>query len=119
MKNFIGAFLIACGLALGLFTFGCDSKTLDANTIYFFTKPGCPYCDKASAYIKQMHPNVSVEYKNVKEVSARDLMLACAEKFDLPTNQLGTPLICMGNNYILGWGTEAPTKFEKALKELQ
>ena len=120
MKNFIGAILIVCGLALGLFTFGCDSTArLDAKTIYFFTKPGCPYCEKASDYIKQQHPNLSVEYKNVKEISARDLMLSCAEKFKLPTNRLGTPLICMGDNYLLGWGPDASVEFEKALKALQ
>lgn len=120
MKNFIGGVLIACGLALGLFTFGCDSKAqLDPKTIYFFTKPGCPYCERAEDYIKQKYPNLSVEYKNVKEISARDLMLACADKFNLPTNQLGTPLICMGDNFLLGWGDGAPTKFEKALKALQ
>lgn len=120
MKNFIGAVLIACGFALGLFTFGCDSRTrLDAQTIYFFTKPGCPYCEKAEEYIKQKHPGLSVEYKNVKEISARDLMLSCAEKFNLPRNRLGTPLICMGDNYLLGWGSAAPAEFEKALKALQ
>ena len=112
--------LILFGLVLGVFTFGCDSKVqLDAHTIYFFTKPGCPYCDKANDYIKQIHPDIAVEYKNVKEISARDLMLACAEKFDLPTNRLGTPLICMGNNYILGWGADTPAKFEQALKAME
>ena len=120
MKNFIGGVLICLGIALGFFTFGCSGETtLDANTIYFFTKPGCPYCDKASDYIKQKYPDLAVEYKNVKEVSARDLMLVCAEKFNLPTNQLGTPLICMGNEYLLGWGPDAPTKFEKALKTMK
>jgi glutaredoxin len=120
MKNFIGGVLIACGLALGLFTFGCDSKAqLDPKTIYFFTKPGCPYCERAEDYIKQMHPSLSVEYKNVKEISARDLMLACANKFNLPKNKLGTPLICMGDNYLLGWGPNAGAEFEKALKALK
>ncbi|MBR5130697.1 MAG: glutaredoxin family protein [Alphaproteobacteria bacterium] len=120
MKKFIGIALIGCSLVLGLFTFGCDSSVhLDAKMVYFFTKPGCPYCEKAEDYIKQMHPNLSVEYKNVKENSARALMLACAEKFNLPTNKLGTPLICMGDNYLLGWGDGASAKFEKALKALQ
>ena len=120
MKNFIGGVLICLGIALGFFTFGCSGEaTLDANTIYFFTKPGCPYCEKAEDYIKQKHPDLAVEYKNVKEVSARNLMLVCAEKFDLPTNQLGTPLICMGNEYLLGWGPKAPDQFERALKAMK
>lgn len=120
MKNFVGIVLIVCGLILGLFTFGCDSKPqLNENVIYFFTKPGCPYCDKASDYIKQMHPELAVIYKNVKENSAKELMLECAKKFKLPTNQLGTPLICMGNNYILGWSDHSASLFERALKTMK
>ena len=46
-------------------------------------------------------------------------MLVCAEKFDLPQNRLGTPLICMGNNYILGWSEKAPATFEAYLKSMK
>ncbi len=120
MKNAVGGILICLGVALGIFTFLQNNATvLDEQTIYFFTKPGCPYCERAESYIKQTHPNLTVEYKNVKEASAMRLMSACAEKFNLPQNRLGTPLICMGNSHILGWSQTAPAEFERALKTMK
>ena len=92
---------------------------LDSDKIYFFTKPNCPYCQRAEAYIKEKHPNLKVEYKNVNIQRNRVLFSQCARKFDIPQSQLGTPLICMGDNVLLGWSEKHRVKFEEIIKNFK
>lgn len=44
--------------------------------------------------------------------TGRDLFMQCVKKFDLPHKDIGTPLICMGDNYLIGWSEEEAKKFD-------
>ena len=50
---------------------------------------------------------------------SRKLFEKCAEKFNIDKRELGTPLICMGNNYILGWSKNAGIQFDSYLARMK
>ena len=73
MKNFIGGVLICLGIALGFFTFGCSGETtLDANTIYFFTKPGCKD-DELLSEISEIHQALQAHHEVKTKVDTNHL----------------------------------------------
>ena len=55
-----------------------------------------------------------MEHKNNLE-----LFIKCADKFRLDKRSLGTPLICIGNNYILGWNRDNEKKFDEYIIQFQ
>ena len=107
-------YLLFVFLPLFLILAGCTD--LKDNKIYFFTKDGCPYCQKAENYISQNHPNVKIEYKDISKNTNYILFKKCAQKFKISKSHLGTPLICMGDDYILGWSEKSKEKFHKLIK---
>ena len=115
MKFFTGL-IVSLGILLGVTACG-QSVQLDPNKIYFFTKNGCPHCERAEQYIRSTYPTVTVTYQNVADSESMDLLLACADKFDLDKNRLGTPLICMGDQHFLGWSDENKAGFDKAVQK--
>ena len=95
------------------------AKTADMqlNKVYLFTKKGCPYCTQAVSYIKQNHPDFQIEILDILESETnRNMAIACANRFGIPLNRLGTPLICMPDDVILGWGGDAPKHFDDYVK---
>ena len=107
-------YLLFVFLPLFLIFTGCAD--LKEDQIYFFTKEGCPYCKKAESYISQNHPNIKIEYKDVSKKSNYILFKKCAQKFKIAQKHLGTPLVCIGNNYILGWSDKSKEKFNNLMK---
>ena len=101
-------------LPLFLILTGCTE--FKDNQIYFFTKDGCPYCEKAENYISKNYPNVKIEYKDISKNTNYILFKKCAQKFKIPKSHLGTPLVCIGNNYILGWSDKSKEKFNNLMK---
>lgn len=89
------------------------SDKIDDKTIYFFTKDNCPYCKEAEEYITKNHKNLKIEFKNISNQENINLMIECADKFEIDKRSVGTPLICMGQHYILGWNEESQNKFDK------
>ena len=113
MKN-ISKFFVAGISCIALLT-ACskdDANKLDPNKIYFFYQSTCPHCHHALEYINRSAPDVSLEMVSI-DGPGRDLFLQCVEKFDLPRNAIGTPLICMGDNYLMGWSPEYEIKFDE------
>ncbi len=96
---------------------GCDNDAksekiaLEDNKIYFFYYNGCPYCHHALEYIDKKYPNLSISMVNIYNDGGYELFSACASKFKLGRN-IGTPLFCMGENYLMGWSKASETEFD-------
>ena len=69
-----------------------------ADEIYFFYSNSCPHCHEALEYINGKYPD-----------------LKCAQKFKLG-KRIGTPLFCMGDNYLMGWAPEYEAKFDSYVR---
>lgn len=84
---------------------------LAADKVYFFTYKNCPHCKLADRYIKRQHPALKVEKIEISGVENTLLYLECAAKHGLGESA-GTPLFCIGKNFIQGWNDEAPRRFD-------
>lgn len=84
---------------------------LAEDTVYFFTYKNCPYCKLADKYIKQHHPTLKVEKIEISGVENTLLYLECAAKHGFGESA-GTPLFCIGKNFIRGWDGDAPRRFD-------
>lgn len=88
---------------------------IDNGKIYFFFSETCPHCHDALRYIKQAHPDLHFTMVDVADPQGYKLFVKCARKFKLGHN-IGTPLFCMGNNYLMGWAPEYETRFDQYTK---
>ena len=105
---------LLCVLVASLFLTSCGSK--DPHNIQFFTHEGCPYCEKALKYIQINYPKLPIQ---VLEIGSEENMVKfaqCAQRFRLDRNNLGTPLICFDNHYIMGWSPENQKLFNEYIK---
>lgn len=100
-------------LAIVLFGFNAvaDDELAD-DKIYFFTHAGCPYCEMAESYITQNIPDVAIETVSIDKPGGFYLFKKCAEKFKLGRN-VGTPLFCIGDEYIMGWSEDNQQRFDE------
>lgn len=113
MKKILSLLLI-----IPLFLGACSSKEdelLDSDKVYFFYSNSCPHCHHALDYINQKYPNLQLSMINVGSPEGYDLLVRCAQEFKLG-NQIGTPLFCMGDKYIMGWSQEHEVKFDEYIK---
>lgn len=85
------------------------------NKIYLFYSDGCPHCKDAEAYLAQNYPNLKMERLNVRTRHGYDMFVKCVKKFDLG-REVGTPLFCMGDKYLMGWDNTYPDKFKSYVK---
>lgn len=85
------------------------------DEIYFFFSNGCPHCHEALTYINAKYPNLKMAMVNVANPEGYTLFVKCAQKFKLG-NRIGTPLFCMGDNYLMGWADEYAPKFDAYVK---
>ena len=118
MKKLIALALIFIpSVALAQMTYFDPTHRIDDEHIYFFTQSMCPHCNHAAAYITENYPDLKIEYLEITDPKNQDSFIACADKFYLNKRQLGTPLICMGQHYILGWSQEEQNKFDVYVKD--
>ncbi len=95
---------------------GCNNQEspvqpkIDESKIYFFYHDKCPYCHDALDFLNTNYPDLPITMVNVYNDGGFDLFKHCADKFKLGPN-IGTPLLCMGDNYIMGWSKDTPQKF--------
>ena len=94
-------------------------RTIDTNisndVIYFFFAESCPHCHDALAYINRKYSALNMILVDVAKPKGYDLFVKCAQKFNLG-NRIGTPLFCMGGNYLMGWAPEYEAKFDEYAK---
>lgn len=112
--------LICCAGALLLTACGKknDVTALSEQEIYFFYQEGCPHCHTAAEYIKENHPNLKVKSLDIAMPGNHRLFQQAARTYKLGIT-VGTPLICFGEHYLMGWGDDAPKKFEMYVKKYE
>ncbi len=113
MKNILRIFafvlcLTACNKPQDEFTFAPDK-------VYFFYANSCPHCHDALDEINKKYPKLSLSMINVANNQGYELLLKCAQKFNLG-NRIGTPLFCMGDKYLMGWSPEIAKQFDRDIK---
>lgn len=109
-------FFSICAAAVFFLTACKDENSLvyqSADQIYFFYQESCPHCHTAAKYIKQTYPNLAIKGYDIKMPGNQRLMMQAVNDYKLKTNEVGTPLICMGKNYIMGWNEEKQNEFDK------
>lgn len=97
-----------------VFLSGCVQKTMQPIT--FFTHEGCPYCEKALQYIHLNYPKLPMQVLEIGNEQNMIKFVQCAQKFKLDLKKLGTPLICMGKHYVMGWSEEERNLFNQYVK---
>lgn len=114
MKKIFGAVLFVAMLMLG----GCNEEK-NSNQVYMFSQPGCGHCEHAQAYIARYYKGYNIKEVNIREGNNMAYLMRYAQKFNIPTQTLGTPLFVMGENYVMGWGTEQQKQFNRYIKDFK
>ena len=87
-------------------------QEISGNEVYFFYQKTCPHCHHAAQYINTKYPGLKMINLDVQNRNNYNLFLKCVEKFKIDQSTLGTPLICMGNHYIMGWSEADSKRFD-------
>lgn len=119
MKKFILTILTGILLIMGISA--CSEKESSNADIVIFSQKGCPHCIHAMTFIngdlKQIVPNVTVQEYDINENRHnRELFAHTARRFKLG-NQIGTPLIVVGENHIMGWTNDNQSKLIELVKQ--
>ena len=117
LKRLLGALFCLSGLLLAS-ACGDDSENitkLSQDQIYFFYKNSCPHCHEAAEYIKANHPDLNIKGLDVQMPGNQKLFTSAVKTYKIGA-MAGTPLICMGDEYIMGWGKDSPQKFDELSK---
>ena len=126
MKKSLLAVFVLLVAGLGLW-YGLGSATADpasqiqsdpASKIDFFYQDGCPHCTDAETWISQNYPNLKMNMLNLRQGDSITKLVKAAARYGISLNNVGTPLIGFGDNYIMGWGDESTKLFPKYLKEI-
>lgn len=88
---------------------------IENDKIYFFYYNGCPYCHDALDYVNTKYPDLKLSMINIQNAAGYELFMKCATKFNLGRN-VGTPLFCMGDNHLMGWGPDSAKDFDKYVR---
>lgn len=99
-----------------LFLTSCNDENslqnLSKNEIYFFYQETCPHCHTAAQYIKEKYPDLKVKGLDIKMPGNMKLFQQAVRDYKIST-AAGTPLIGMGDRYIMGWGDEEVKAFDE------
>ena len=100
----------------------CGEKEVPAQVneepkevISFFYSNTCPHCHEALAFVNANYPDLRMNMVNVATKQGQKKLMECARKFKLG-NRVGTPLFCMGDNYIMGWREGYGARFDEYIK---
>ena len=113
-------YLIAFGCAVLLFlTAACQDKNsvkyLSRDVVYFFYQTTCPHCHDAAKYIHEKYPHLAVKSLDIKMPGNQKLFMSAAKDYEVG-QMAGTPLICFGDKYIMGWGEKDAALFDEYVK---
>jgi len=93
-----------------------SEQSLIHNKIYFFAHSMCSSCKDAYVYLHTYHKDLNIPITNMSEKHSLDLYKQCVKKFNIPNYELRLPLICMKDDYIMGWDKNSEELFQKALE---
>ena len=123
MKKILFLTLISLTLILSLFTINDKNKVLaqennseKIRVVYFYTVD-CVKCQKIKSFIKDTKEKYKdkvdfLEHDVKGEEQCRQLFYNFVQKYNVPDNKAGTPLIFVGNEYLTG-----PEEITKKLEE--
>ena len=114
MKRIFSLFFLSLTLLLS----ACNEKTY-TNRIYVFSQPGCGHCISAHNYLQRYYRDYDIKELNIRVDSNAGYMIRFARKFKIKDQELGTPFIVLGNNYVMGWGEEQIKAFNKYAKDFK
>lgn len=115
MRKLVAAILCMFSLMLSACEKSLEEKELDGSRIYFFYQTTCPHCHDAAKYIKEKHPNLKMVSRDVRLPGNQKLFSYAVKKYKIG-QQAGTPLICFGDEYIMGWSDAKALEFEKLVE---
>ncbi len=92
-------------------------KELIHDKIYFFAHSMCHSCKDAFIYFSTHHKELNIPIIDMKHQNNLNLYKECVKKFNIKNQELRLPLICMKDNYIMGWDKHSEQLFEQALKK--
>ncbi len=95
----------------------CAKAQISDDKIYLFYSQNCGYCHVAMKDIATKYPKLELELVDVAKRDGYQKMIACAKKHDLG-NRIGTPLFCIGDNYMMGWSNNSIETFGKFAQPL-
>lgn len=114
-------FVAFCCAAV-VFLTACKDKnsitSLSRDEVYFFYQTTCPHCHSAAAYIKEKHPALKVKNLDVQLPGNMKMFRQAVKDYKI-MSAAGTPLICMGDNYLMGWGEDKEKLFEDYIKHYE
>lgn len=96
-----------------------EKSSINYNEIHYFYQTNCFYCKLAVEYINSNIPNTKMKMVNINNKENIDLFLRFAKKHNLDKNNLGTPFISVGENYIMGWDDESGDNLKEYIKILE
>ncbi|MBE6452953.1 MAG: hypothetical protein E7012_05655 [Alphaproteobacteria bacterium] len=95
---------------------GNKQSEIDDKKVYYFYQPRCSHCLKAKEHIDKKHPDLDMVKVDITANNVNfNLFLACAKKFNIEKN-LGTPLFCMGDKFIMGWSNNKQKQFDRYIQ---
>jgi glutaredoxin len=114
MKKIIG---LACAFFM-LFVAGCngqENEEFSPDKIYFYFQTTCPHCHDAEKYIKEAYPDLQMERIDIR-LPGNMKQFAKSVRYYKIGEAVGTPLIGMGDNYIMGWSESNRQRFDEYVK---
>lgn len=112
MKNFLfTVFCAFCVYLLGACHSESDIKSLSKKEIYFFYQTTCQHCHTAAQYIKNKYPHLKINSRDIKLPGNLALFREAVQTYNV-SGSVGTPLICFGEHYIMGWGPKDNEVFD-------
>ena len=93
-----------------------QEQELIHDKIYFFAHSMCMTCKDAFIYFQTHHKELNIPITDMNDRHNLDLYKQCVKKFNIKNQELRLPLICMKDNYIMGWTKSSEYEFEQALK---
>lgn len=114
MKKIL-AVLCSLGLMLVSACKGSSDNDLSKDKIYFFYQTTCPHCHDAAAYIKKNYPNLKITSLDIKLPGNMRLFEKSIKNYKI-SGSAGTPLLIMGDHYLMGWDESERMKFDLYVK---
>lgn len=118
-RKILASVIAGCGL---LCVAACDDGdeviNLSKEEAFFFFQEGCSHCHVAADYVKEHHPDMRIKALDIKMPGNRRLFERAIKNYKIK-GAAGTPLICFGQNYIMGWSDVDPIRFDEYAKDYE
>lgn len=88
---------------------------LDPALVHVFVHADCPHCHKEIRFLnrlREQYPGLRIAEHDISRTQAENLLLAYAARRAIPLEELGTPLLVTGDDYLIGYHDDATTGAE-------